>query len=124
MLTYGYPESVWAEAKAQARAFLSAVALQPGRLVTYKETAAAITAIRFAAHDHPLHNLLGQISIEADADGKGMLSSLVVDARTMFPGTGFFGVAKDLKRPVRDKDTFWQNEVHRVRAAHTHGAGT
>jgi hypothetical protein len=44
--------------------------------VTYGEAAALIrNTIAFAPHDYGFHAMLGQISVEEDAAGRGMLSA-------------------------------------------------
>jgi hypothetical protein len=41
-------------------------------------------------HDHVFHDLLVQISVEEDANGRGMLSAIVVHLADGQPGNGFF----------------------------------
>ena len=56
--------------------------------------------------------MLGQISEEEDAAGRGMLSVLVVhkDGDKM-PGPGFFTLAKKLGRDISDRDKCWSDEL-------------
>jgi hypothetical protein len=94
--------------------------------IAYSELVAAIRAIHFQADEKPFHNLLGQISIEENAAGRGMLSVVVVHKGGDFrPGPGFFDLAHDLGRTIVARDDFWTEELQRVYDAwprpHAHG---
>jgi len=117
--TYGYSRSIWEAAKEQAYAILNAVAADGTDLIAYSELAQKITAIRFAPEQSEFRHFLGQLSIESDAAGRGMITALVVykDRSKRFPGPGFFDLAARLGRDVSDKWAFWGTEVGRVQAA-------
>lgn len=109
--THGYPTKVWESAKAQATAKLRSVARSARPMIAYSELVEHIGAIRFDAQDHPYHALLGQISKEEDAAGRGMLSVLVVHKTgDMKPGPGFFELADELGRDTSDPERFWAAE--------------
>lgn len=62
-----------------------------------------------------LAHMLGEISEEENAAGRGMLSVIVVHKNgDMQPGPGFFQLAKKLGRDTSDKTTCWVNELHGV----------
>jgi hypothetical protein len=115
-ITFGFPQSQWDAAKHEAREQLIAVAKRSGT-ITYGELASKVRSISFAADDDPFHKLLGQISIEENDAGRGMLSALVilkVGHREGYPGAGFFDLARLLGRHITDRDQFWIEEVGRV----------
>jgi hypothetical protein len=59
--------------------------------------------------------MLGEISTESDAQGRGMLTVLVVHGDgDMRPGPGFFQLAKKLGRDVADRDRCWSDELSDV----------
>lgn len=112
--TWGYPQSQWDSAKHEARCKMIETARRRST-IAYSELAAAIRSVSFQADERPFHNLLGQISIDENAAGRGMLSVLVVHRGGDFrPGPGFFDLARDLKRDLRERDKFWSEELQRV----------
>ena len=63
-------------------------------MIPYSDLAKKITAIHIEAHDPRLFKLLGEISTNEDAQGRGMLSVIVVHKQgDMQPGPGFFELA-------------------------------
>jgi hypothetical protein len=89
MNKYGCDEATWAEAKKETVEILIAVASQRGR-IAYSELAPQIQAITFEHVDPRFWHLLGEISIDEDAEGRGMLSAIVVHKHgDMLPGPGF-----------------------------------
>jgi hypothetical protein len=57
--------------------------------------------------------LLGQISKAEDAEGRGMLSVIVVHKtgeKRGQPGDGFFKLAQEFGRDVRDRLQFWATD--------------
>jgi hypothetical protein len=116
MVTFGFPQSQWDAAKHEAREQLIAFAKRPGT-IAYSELASKVRSISFAADDDPFHKLLGQISIEENDAGRGMLSALVVHNGGPLqgrPGPGFFDLARLLGRDIRDQDRFWAEEFGHV----------
>ena len=86
-------------------------------LVPYSELASKITSIQLEAHDPRLFKLLGDISSDEDAKGRGMLSVIVVHKHgDMQPGPGFFALAKQLGRDTNDKLDCWMKELKKVHA--------
>ena len=111
---YGYEGADWEQAKAQARGVLIEVARRKDK-ITYSELATNITAINIEAHDSRMNHLLGEISSEEDAQGRGMLTAIVVHKfGDLRPGPGFYDLAKSLGKDTSDKDFFWISEVKTV----------
>jgi hypothetical protein len=77
MGTCGFCQPEWAAAKQDARSLTIERAKLRG-LIPCSDLSAATTAIRFEPHDQRLFRLLGEISSEEDAAGRGMLSVIVV----------------------------------------------
>ena len=115
-LKYGFTDDKWSEAKTQARLLLIERARVRG-MIPYSELAGLISAIDLEAHDQRFFHLLGELSEEEDAAGRGMLSVIVVHkARDMQPGPGFFELAKRLGRDTSDIVSCWVKELHKVHA--------
>ena len=111
---YGYEGADWEKAKAQARDVLIEVARRKDN-ITYSELATEITAINIEAHDSRMNHLLGEISSEEDAQGRGMLTAIVVHkSGDLRSGPGFYDLAKSLGKDTSDKDFFWISEVKTV----------
>jgi hypothetical protein len=116
MNRFGYPEAQWTRAKTEAKQVLIERA-RVGGLIPYSDLVQYIHAIAIEAHDPRLFNLLGQISVEEDEAGRGMLSVIVVHkVGDQQPGPGFFELAKQLSRDTSDTDACWIQELNRVHA--------
>ncbi len=116
MPTYGFSQPDWDAAKQEARNLLIQRAKLRG-MIPYSDLARKIRAIHLEAHDQRLFHLLGEISSEEDAAGRGMLSVLVVHKLgDMQPGPGFFELAKQLGRDTSDILKCWVEELKRVHA--------
>jgi hypothetical protein len=114
---YGIAQSIWDAAKEQARELMISRARVRG-MITYSDLAKGIAAVRFAPDDAIFWHMLGEISAEKDAPGRGMLSVIVVHKYgDMQPGSGFFDWAKRLGRDTSDILKCWVEELHRVHAA-------
>ena len=111
--TYGYPHAAWEAAKKEAICAILERA-QKGQPITYGDLTKRIGSIGFEPQDFAFHNLLGDISVEEDAAGRGMLSVMVVHQHDGMPGQGFFDLAKELGRDVSDQERFWSEETHLV----------
>ena len=110
------PEAAWNVAKGEARNMMIGRAKLRG-MIPYSELAASIKSIRLRAHDKRFFELLGEISTEEDAAGRGMLSVIVVHkVGDMQPGPGFFELAKQLGRDTSDIVKCWVEELKRVHA--------
>ena len=109
----GYPLARWESAKREAKSILWTRARQ-GQMITYAELARAMRQIQFEPHDHVFHMMLGQISEEEDADGRGLLSALVILQDQGVPGDGFWTCAASCGRDVSDRLKCWIAEVESV----------
>jgi hypothetical protein len=116
MNQYGFDEAQWEAAKTEGKTILSGYAKRQ-KMVLYSEFVKQLHSVYLESHDVRLFYLLGQISTEEDAAGRGMLSALVVKKDRGLPGTGFFELAHDLGHDTKDILTFWINEVNKVFAA-------
>ena len=115
-LRHGFPRDVWGAAKEEGRTAMIERARIRGML-PYSELVTKIAAISFAPNDQRLFHMLGEISSEEDAAGRGMLTVVVVHkAGDMQPGPGFFELAKVLGRDTRDILKCWVAELHKVHA--------
>lgn len=111
---HGFEDPVWDAAKRQATDVLVEVARRRGR-IAYSELVAQITVLRLAANDPRLFRLLGEISSEEDAAGRGMLTAIVVHkSGDMQPGPGFFELAKSRGRSTKDLLMCWIEEFNKV----------
>jgi hypothetical protein len=108
------PAQDWNEAKQQAREIMIARARKRG-MIPYSDLVAEIDAVRFSAHDTALFHLLGEISVEENAEGRGMLSVVVVHKNgDMRPGPGFFVLGQHLGYATNDLLKFWVDELNKV----------
>ena len=111
---YGFEGPVWDAAKKQATDVLVEVARRRGR-IAYSELVAQIAALSLEPHDPRLFHLLGEISSEEDAAGRGMLTAIVVHKfGDMQPGPGFFELAKSRGRNTKDMLACWIAEFNKV----------
>ena len=114
MNRYGFAETQWEAAKEEGKTVLSGYAKRQ-QMVPYSEFVKNIHSIELEPHDTRLFHLLGEISTEENAAGRGMLSALVVHKDgDMQPGPGFFELAQQLGHDTRDILKFWIEEVKRV----------
>jgi len=114
--TYGFSQADWDMAKQEARNLLIARAKLRG-MIPYSDLAKGITTVSLDPHDQRLFHLLGEISSEEDASGRGMLSVIVVHKfGDMQPGPGFFELAKKLGRDTSDILKCWVDELKKVHA--------
>lgn len=113
-MIYGIPDGAWKAAKAEIRDILVARAKVRG-MIAYSDLVDRVTAVRLDAHDLRFFALLGELSTEEEAAGRGMLSALVVHkVGDMEPGPGFFELAGDLGRDTSDITKCWVEEMHKV----------
>lgn len=111
---YGFASAQWEAAKEQAKAVLVGVATRRGR-IAYSELVVQINTLSLEPHDARLFHLLGEISIEEDKAGRGMLTAIVVHkSGDMQPGPGFFELAKSLGKNTKDPLIFWIYEFNKV----------
>lgn len=113
---YGYPELQWETGKREMLGILRQRASER-RTIAYGELSSKLTSIQIGPHDSAMGAMLGQISTEEDACGRGMLSVIVVHKEgDQQPGNGFYECAVELGRDVRDRDRMWIDELNRVYA--------
>ena len=111
---YGYKAEDWAAAKEEMRQILMERASLRG-MIPYSDLVSRIETIRMEPDSFALAHILGEISEEEDAAGRGMLSVIVVHkVGDMQPGTGFFQLAKKLGRDTSDILVCWMDELKRV----------
>jgi hypothetical protein len=113
---YGFKAEDWEIAKEEMRQILVERAKLRG-MIPYSELVSMIETIRMEPDSIALAHMLGEISAEEDAGGRGMLSVIVVHkVGDMQPGPGFFQLAKKLGRDTSDILVCWIEElkwVHR-----------
>lgn len=116
----GITREDWDATKAEALAVLTERASRRlGQTITYSELANQIGPLAFGPHDNNFHELLGELSEDENAVGRGMISVLVVykDPNKMKPGPGFFKLARKLDHKG-DDDEIWSVEMGRVLEIH------
>jgi hypothetical protein len=97
MPTFGFSQSDWDTAKQEAWDLLIVRARVRG-MIPYLDLAGKIKAVHLEAHDQRLFHLLGEISSEEDAAGRGMLNVIVVHK---------FGDMKARARLFRAREAAW-----------------
>jgi molybdopterin synthase catalytic subunit len=113
---FGISVQNWNAAKEQAREAMIERAKVRG-MIPYSELVAKIKAVKFLAHDTRLFHLLGQISVEENDSGRGMLSVVVVHKYgDMQPGPGFFVLAQHLGHDTKDLLKFWVEQLKKIHA--------
>lgn len=116
MNSFGFTPHEWASLKHKAKEILIARAKLPNGTISYSDLASQLTVARLEARDQRLFHLLGEISEEENAAGRGMLSVIVVHkSGDMQPGPGFFELAKKLGRDTSDILRCWIEELNNVR---------
>lgn len=111
---YGCKVEEWAAAKREMLVILADRA-RLGGMIPYSELVGRIETIRMEPDSYALAHMLGEVSEEEDAAGRGMLSVIVVHkVGDMQPGPGFFQLAKKLGRDTSDIPTCWIEELKRV----------
>ncbi len=99
MNRFGFKVSQWQAGKREIRKVLVERAKLRG-MIAYSELVAQLTAIPVEAHDSRLFHLLGEVSRDEDAAGRGMLTAIVIHKMgDMEPGPGFFELAQQNFRP-------------------------
>lgn len=111
---HGFAPEKWEAAKVEAVASMVKRARR-GRTMTYTELCEEIASINFDPHDPRLPHLLGQISTAEDAEGRGMLTAVVVHKHDGQPGDGFYKLAASLGREAKDPEDAWISELNALR---------
>lgn len=116
MSEHGFSQEHWSMAKAEIKELLAARAKLRG-MIPYSELVVMLKSVRFEPRDPRLFQLLGEVSSDEDAAGRGMLSVIVVHkSGDMQPGPGFFELAKKLGRNTSDILVCWVKELRKVHA--------
>lgn len=114
---YNYAIDDWNAAKEEMRQALIERARVRG-MIPYSDLANQMTEIALEPNSFAFAAMLGEISSEEDAAGRGMLTVIVVHkVGDMQPGPGFFELAKERGRDTSNILTCWIEElkkVHRV----------
>ena len=114
---YGFSPEEWTAAMEEMRQALIERAKLRG-MIPYSELVENIKTIELQPNSFALAAMLGELSSEEDAVGRGMLSVIVVHKEgDMQPGPGFFELAGELGRDTSDILVCWVEElktVHRV----------
>lgn len=116
-LRYGYELKDWQAAKDEIVEILGARVRAEGGSITYGDLCKTMKSITIEPHSYALAHMLGEVSDDEDAVGRGMLSAYVVSGETHAPGDGFFELAEKLGRNVRDREAFWVAELRRIEVA-------
>ena len=110
----GYTPEKWTALKKEAREILITVAEQRG-LITYTDLCARMEEEKFEPHDIRLWEVLGDVSRDEEAEGRGLLSVVVVHRHgDQEAGHGFILLAGYFGRDVRDQTKCFHEEVNRV----------
>ena len=113
---YNYPIKKWNKGKEEMRQILITRAKVRG-MIPYSELTSKIISISLDPESYALAAMLGEISSEENAAGRGMLSVVVVHKTgDMQPGPGFFELAKELGRDTSDILKCWVEELKKVHA--------
>ncbi len=113
---YDYPIEKWNKGKEEMRQILIGRAKVRG-MIPYSELTSQIKSINLDPESYDLAAMLGEISSEENAAGRGMLSVVVVHKTgDMQPGPGFFELAKELGRDTSDILKCWVEELKKVHA--------
>ena len=111
---YGFTNDQWEKAKEEMRQVLMATARKRG-IIPYSELVARVETIRIKPESQALAAMLGEISRQENASGRGMLTVLVVHKSGDYqPGPGFFELAKELGRDTSDLVRCWVEELKKV----------
>jgi hypothetical protein len=114
--TNGYETASWGQAKLEAiRAIVGQARRGRPPTISYSDLTKRINSILFDPHDSRFHLLLYEISVDEDAAGRGLISTLVVHKDDERP-QGFWDMAKERGRDVIDRERCWSEEVGKVLA--------
>jgi len=113
-MKFHYTKDEWDRGKAEMRRILEGVAARKD-VTTYSELASKMTTIHIEAYGRPMDYMLGEIAVEDDASGRGLMTALVKHKTgDMAPGVGFYTIAEQLGRDTSDRDICWITELKRV----------
>ena len=111
---FGYTEKQWRDGKEEMRSLLIERASARG-IIPYSELVSKLKCIKINPEAFALGHMLGEISSEENAQGRGMLTVIVVHKNGDYqPGPGFFELAKELGRNTSNIMECWIKELHQV----------
>ena len=120
---HGFPEETWEAARAEAREAMVAVAIRSS-VIAYSDLVAEIRSLDLEPQGEYLAHMLGEIPTNEHEAGRGMLTVVVVHKHgDQMPGQGFFQLARSLGHGTRDREPFWNGELHKVYRAWQAGRG-
>lgn len=112
----------WQVAKTEMTSVLTDVASKRG-MISYSDLVRRVNTIKFEPESYSFWRMLGEISDEEAAQGRGLLSVLVVHKRgDMEPGKGFYELAKAHGRDTSDLLKCWISELHKVHSQRSDAA--
>jgi hypothetical protein len=101
-MLHGFTDSEWRRAVAEAVTILRQRATL-GDTIAYGELSNELHSVRIGPHDPAMSLLLADVSAEEHANGRGLLSVIVVHKHgDMAPGEGFYELAESLGFDVPD----------------------
>lgn len=109
-----YSEAQWETGKRELKEILRRRAAERG-MMPYSELSSKLTTILLPAFGAGMSEMLGQVSEEEEAEGRGLLTVIVVHKYgDMEPGQGFYDLAEKLGYDTSDKVKLWVRELHKV----------
>lgn len=102
----------------QAKKIVERVARQRGT-ITYGELAREIEVMSLAPNGKLLEGILTQVARREDAQGRGLLSIVVVNKEDGMPGDGFFALARDRGYQFDSDEEFFRDHLEVVYGHHT-----
>lgn len=112
-LKYNIPIKLWEKAKEEILTVLIETAKKK-QVIYYGDLAKHIVSIIIEPPFRELADMLGELSIDEEYAGHGMISAIVVNKEEGVPGDGFFTLAEGLGYDVSDKLLFFSDEVKKV----------
>lgn len=111
---YGFSASSWDRAKAEMVSILLDCARRSDT-VAYSDLVHKVKTVSLSPDSYALRQMLGEVSMESDQAGGGMLTVLVVHkGGDRQPGPGFFELARKLGRDTTDPIRCWIEEFKLV----------
>ncbi len=113
-MPHGFSEKEWATGVAEMTGILQKKASSLS-MITYSELSRQMRTVSIGYHDPAMDDMLLEVSRNEAAQGRGLLSVIVVHKHgDMEPGNGFYGLAESMGRDVSDRTACWISELHKV----------
>ena len=113
-MPHGFSDAEWAVGVAEMTAILQRKASSLS-MITYSDLSNQMTAVAIRYHDPAMDDMLLEVSRNEAAQGRGLLSVIVVHKHgDMEPGNGFYGLAQSMGLDVSDRTACWVSELHKV----------